>query len=259
MIRANNIYKGYGEKKVLRGLSLEVVEGETLVILGRSGVGKSVLLRLIIGLEKPDEGEIEVGDIPISKLSGPELFRNIRHMGMLFQSAALFDSLSVGENTAFYLRQHGNPETGRRYAEPWIKQRVSEALELVGLAGTAELFPSSLSGGMRKRAGIARLIAYRPQILLYDEPTTGLDPVTAMHISELIVKTQRELKATSVVVTHDLVSAMTVADRIALHHDGKIALVVPKGEFTQQEHPLIKEFLANSLLANGNHHGYKAP
>ncbi len=256
MIRATNIFKSYGAKSVLRGLSLEIKEGETVVILGRSGVGKSVLLRLIIGLEKPDEGEVDVGSIPISKLSGPELFRNIRHMGMLFQSAALFDSLTVKENTAFYLRQHGDPKTGQRYPEKWIQDRVTEALELVGLSGTEELPPSSLSGGMRKRAGLARLIAYRPQILLYDEPTTGLDPVTAMHINELIVKTQQELSATSVVVTHDLVSAMTVADRIALHHDGRIVLIVPKEEFAKQEHPVIKEFLANSLLANGSSGGY---
>ena len=165
---------------------------------------------------------------------------------MLFQSSALFDSMTIGENTAFYLRQHGNPDTGKQIPEAEIKDRVHNALEMVNLEETYDKMPSDMSGGMRKRAGIARLIVYRPRIILYDEPTTGLDPITAMHINELIIKTQTELQATSIVVTHDIRSALEVGDRLALHHDGKIVHISDKKSFMQSDNPIIKKFLANT-------------
>lgn len=245
MIKASNIFKSFGEKEVLKGLNLEVEEGETVVILGRSGVGKSVLLKLIIGIDKPDSGKIEVNGILLSELSGPKLYQALGRMGMLFQGSALFDSLSVADNTAFYLHQHPDPETGKMMTQEEIAERVEESLAMVGLEGTQTLPPSSLSGGMRKRAALARLICYRPKILLYDEPTTGLDPITSGQIDQLIIKTQQELKATSLVVTHDMKSALTVGDRLALHHEGKIVLIAKKEEFVKSEHPVIRSFISS--------------
>jgi phospholipid/cholesterol/gamma-HCH transport system ATP-binding protein len=245
VIQVKNLWKAYGKHQVLKGLNLELNEGETLVIIGRSGVGKSVLLRQVIGIEKPDQGTVSVNNQPISGLSGAELYRAVKNMGMLFQGAALFDSMTVGENAAFYLRQHGDPRTGQPLSEKEIRQWVDDALNMVGLSGTQGKMPSDLSGGMRKRAALARLIVYRPKILLYDEPTTGLDPVTAMQINKLILKTQKELSATSIVVTHDLRSACEVGDRIALHHEGVIAYNAPKAEFMKIEDPLVKSFFDN--------------
>lgn len=239
MIHIRNLWKRYGKVDILKGLTLNVEQGEILVILGRSGVGKSVLLRHIIGIEKPDNGVIEVDGIEISSLKQLELYKAVKNMGMLFQGSALFDSMNVEENTAFHLKQHGNPLTGEPYSEAELKEKVSSALAMVGLAGTEKKMPSDLSGGMRKRAGLARLIVYRPSILLYDEPTTGLDPMTAQQISELIVKTQQELKGTSIVVTHDIPSALYIADRIALHQEGKIAHIDTPERFMQIDDPTI--------------------
>jgi phospholipid/cholesterol/gamma-HCH transport system ATP-binding protein len=248
MIDIKNLWKSYGKRSVLRGLNLEVTEGETVVILGSSGVGKSVLLRQMLGLEKPDQGTVTVNGVCVSNLDGKDLYTAIRQMGMLFQGGALFDSMTIGENTAFYLTQHGDLETGQPIPEEEIRKRVSEALGMVGLVGVEDEMPSNLSGGMRKRAALARAIIYRPHILLYDEPTTGLDPITAATINELIVKMQKDLKITSIVVTHDLKSAMTVANRIALHDDGKIAYIADKYEFIKSDHPLIRTFLRNAEL-----------
>jgi len=240
MIKIRGLRKSYNKTPILRGLDLDIKDGETIVILGRSGMGKSVLLKHIIGITKPDEGTIDIGDVRISDLTGPDLYKVVINMGMLFQSAALFDSMSVGDNIGFFLHQHTD------HSEAEIKDLVAQALEMVGLAGTEEKMPSELSGGMRKRAALARLIVYRPSIILYDEPTTGLDPITAMQINELIVKTQHELKATSIVVTHDIASALYIGDRLALIKDGKIGYIGEPDAFMKIDDPII-EFLRRTV------------
>ena len=241
MIRVKNLYKSYGSHNVLKGLNLEVKEGETVVILGRSGTGKSVLLKQLMGLETPDSGDIFLDKDCITSMKGNALYHAVRNMGMLFQASALFDSMTVGENVGFYLSQHNH------FSEEEKQDKVGTALKMVGLEGTEALMPSDLSGGMRKRAALARLIVYRPKILLYDEPTTGLDPITAMQINDLILQTQRELKATSIVVTHDICSAFHVADRIALNHEGKIAYIATKQDFVKIDDPIVQTFLKNSI------------
>ena len=248
MIKVRNLWKSYGKLQVLKGLDLDVNQGETLVILGRSGVGKSVLLKQIIGIETPDQGYVDVEGVRIADIKRRDRSPIIRSMGMLFQGAALFDSLSVGENTAFNLRQHVDPKTNAFLSEHEIQKRVKEALEMVDLAGTENKMPSDLSGGMRKRAALARLIVYRPRILLYDEPTTGLDPLTAMQINDLIKKTQKELQGTSIVVTHDIRSAIEVGDRLAFHEDGKIAQIAPKEEFFKIKDPHLTAFFENASV-----------
>lgn len=247
MIRITNLWKRFGKVDVLKGLNLEVHQGEILVILGRSGVGKSVLLRHIIGIEKPDAGTIEVDGCNITNLKKHQIYHAVRNMGMLFQSAALFDSMTIEENTGFYLAQHN-----KNLSKDEIKQKVKAALEMVGLEGTEQKMPSDLSGGMRKRAGLARLIVYRPSILLYDEPTTGLDPITSQQINELIVKTQNELKGTSIVVTHDITSALYIADRLALHQDGQIVHVAPTDEFMKLDNPTINFLRENQQTKRKN-------
>jgi len=240
MITIRNLRKRYNTQQVLDGLDLDVREGETLVILGRSGMGKSVLLKHIIGIAKADSGTIDINGVRISDLSGPDLYRAIFNMGMLFQGAALFDSMTIEENTGFFLNEHSD------LTQEEIYEKVVQALKMVGLEGTENKLPSELSGGMRKRAALARLIVYRPSILLYDEPTTGLDPITSMQINELIVQTQKELKATSIVVTHDILSALTVGDRLALIENGKIAHIDEPEAFMKIDNPII-EFLRKTI------------
>lgn len=252
MIHVHDVWKKYGKLEVLKGINLDIFDEETVVILGRSGVGKSVLLRQIIGLESPDKGYVEVDSVRISDLTLRAHRANLKPMGMLFQSSALFDSMDVGENTAFYLKQH-EPNL----PESEVESRVEIALNMVGLTDTQNKMPSELSGGMRKRAALARLIVYRPQIILYDEPTTGLDPITAMQINELINKTKHELKATSVVVTHDIRSALEVGDRLAFHYDGKIAIIAPKHEFFQNNDPILQDFFNNATIDTNHLEQYK--
>lgn len=250
MIKVRNLWKSYRKNPVLEGLDLDIEEGETVVILGRSGVGKSVLLKQIMGLEKPDQGSIEINGVEITGLKGPALYHAISQMGMLFQGAALFDSMTIGDNTGFYLKQHGDPQTKKKISHEEIQERVIDALKMVGLEGTENELPSNLSGGMRKRAALARLIVYKPRILLYDEPTTGLDPITASQINDLIIATQRQLKATSIVVTHDLRSAFSVGNRLALHDHGKIEVIADKMSFVKNDNPLIQTFLKHALLTD---------
>ena len=247
MITIKNLWKRFEENEVLQGLNLKVKEGEILAILGRSGEGKSVLLKHIMGIEKPDKGEVIVNDINISSLKKNDLYKAVMGMGILFQGAALFDSMNIEENTAFYLTQHADPKTKKSYKKEDIQKKVSDALTMVGLEGKQKKMPSDLSGGMKKRAGLARLIAYRPNILLYDEPTTGLDPLTAKQINDLILKIQDELKGTSIIVTHDIHSALYVADRLALIKDGKITYVASPQEFMEIDDPIIS-FLKNTLI-----------
>lgn len=253
MIRANNIWKTFQDRAVLRGLSLDIYTGETLVIIGRSGVGKSIFLKHIIGIEKPDIGTIEIDNTRVSELYGSKLYTAMRSMGMLFQEAALFDFMTVAENVAFHLRQHGDPVTQRPYSAKVLEEKVSEALEIVGLLDSHQKMPYELSGGMKKRTGIARLLAYNPKYLLYDEPTSGLDPITAMQINDVIVRTKRERKVTSIVVTHDLFSALYIGDRLALVEDGVIACIDTPEKFLQSSHPTIlslKTMMRNTRYVN---------
>lgn len=246
MIIVKDLWKSYRNVKVLTGLTLEVPPGKTMIILGRSGVGKSVLLRQITGLEKPDQGSVEVDGVIISRLKQRELYKVMQNFGMLFQSSALFDSMSVEDNVGFYLKEHGDLT---KLSPGQIQDKVYEALNKVGLADMQNKMPSELSGGQKRRAALARLLIYRPKIMLYDEPTTGLDPVTAMHINELIADTHKELSATTIIVTHDIQSALTLGDLFALHHDGKIVSVDSKEAFLQSKNPLIQEFLQNAMIA----------
>lgn len=244
MIYVHDLWKSYRSIAILKGLTLRVASGKTTIILGRSGVGKSVLLRQITALETPDKGYVEIDGVQVSEMSQKELYTTRRNLGMLFQSSALFDSMTVGENVGFYLTEHGDVVN-----KSTLQDMVEESLAKVGLSGFQKKMPSELSGGQKRRTALARLIIYRPKILLYDEPTTGLDPVTAMHINELIEQTSEELGATSLIVTHDMQSALMLGDYFALHHEGAIAEVSDKEHFLESENPLIREFLNNSLIS----------
>jgi phospholipid/cholesterol/gamma-HCH transport system ATP-binding protein len=236
-IRCRGITKAFREKVVLRGLSLDVLAGETLVILGGSGSGKSVLLKHMNGLLRPDAGTVEVAGIAIGKLEEERLVGVRRDVAMLFQLGALFDSLTVGENVAYPLREH-------RLAEgDVLRGKVREALAMVDLAGTEALMPAELSGGMRKRAALARALVLAPRAVLYDEPTTGLDPVVGAKINHLIRDLQGRLGLTSVVVTHDLASAFFVADRIAFLHEGGVRFSGSPAEARASTDPFLHEFL----------------
>lgn len=236
IIQLCQVYKSFGDKHVLKGLNLDVCEGENFVIIGPSGCGKSVTIKLISGLLTADAGKICYYNQDISQLNHRQLAKIRRKIGMLFQNAALFDSLSVGENVAFGLRR-------QKISEEEIQERVKEALASVGLEGTADKMPSELSGGMRKRAGLARAIVLKPAVIFYDEPTTGLDPIMSSEIDHLILKMQKELNCTSIIITHDLNSAFRVANRIGLHWDGKIWETNTPDNFVVSESPLVKQFL----------------
>ena len=240
-IELRNLHKAFDDNQVLRGLHLNIEAGEILTILGGSGTGKSVLLRLIIGLMRPDAGEILIEGEDIVPFRERDLLKVRRKVGMLFQGSALFDSLNVRENVAFPLREH------TRRTEEEIQDRVGEVLALVGMVGTEGKYPGELSGGMRKRVGLARAIALAPRIVLYDEPTTGLDPRNVDKINELITDLRSKLQVTSVVVTHDLQSTFKISDRIALLHEGRIAATGTPTDVGHSEHPVVQEFLAGHL------------
>ena len=231
------IEKAFGPNKVLRGVSLDVARGETVVVLGGSGSGKTVLLRHAVGLFQPDAGQVFVEAVEISKLSEEQLQETRKKVGMLFQSGALFDSMTVLDNVAFALHEHTDWDEGT------ILARVEEVLRLVELDGVLELMPSTLSGGMRKRVALARAIALAPQAILYDEPTTGLDPITANTINHLIRSLQARLGVTSIVVTHDIQSAFTVGDRIAFLHEGRILFHGTTAEARASSEHLLRNFL----------------
>jgi phospholipid/cholesterol/gamma-HCH transport system ATP-binding protein len=237
MIEIKNLSKSFDDHEVLKKVNLSINSGETMVIIGRSGCGKSVLLKHIIGLIKPDSGSVIIDDVEVTGLSGRSLDEVRKKFGMLFQGAALFDSMTIEENVGFPLKEHTSMD------EKAIKQRVKECLALVGLEKVEELYPSELSGGMKKRAGLARALSMNPEIILYDEPTTGVDPIMADIINDLIVAFRDRLKATSVVVTHDMRSAYKVADRIAMLYNGSIIEVGTPDEIKRSKNPVVVQFI----------------
>ncbi len=236
MIRFTDVHKAFGPKVVLAGMTLDIPDGQTTVIIGFSGSGKSVMLKHIVGLLEPDRGQVEVDGQVVGNLDADGLTGLRAHIGYVFQFAALFDSLSVADNIRLGLKRHGLPEEE-------IVDRIRDSLRLVDLPGAEGRFPAELSGGMRKRVGIARAIALRPRYILYDEPTTGLDPVTSAVIDELMVRTRHELGATGVVVTHDMRSAYTVGDRIAMLYQGRIRQVGTIEEIRQTDDPVVRNFI----------------
>jgi len=240
VIDFRNVWKRLGRKEVLRGVDLDVPLGECLVIIGRSGTGKSVLLKHVVGLMNPDEGAVHVNGVDVAGLRENELLELRRGMGMLFQGGALFDSMTVGENVGLPLREHTS------MPEPQIEIVVSEKLSLVGLEGTETMRPSNLSGGMKKRAALARSLVLNPKIMLYDEPTTGLDPITSDLINRLIRRLQKRLVMTSIAVTHDMRSAYHIADRIAMLHEGRIHAVGTPDEIQQTQDPAVRQFIEGS-------------
>ena len=237
MIKLVDINKSFKERQVLRHINLSVADGETLVIIGGSGSGKSTLLRLMVGLIAPTSGEIWIDAQEISQMKEEALDQVRLKMGMVFQYSALFDSMTVGDNVAFGLREHTD------YSEEKIRRIVAEKLALVGLSGVENMMPSELSGGMKKRVGLARAIAFEPSIIFYDEPDSGLDPVMTGKIDELIRAMQRQLGVTSVVVTHDMESAFLVGDRIAMVYEGEIIADEPAEEFRRLSDPRVRAFL----------------
>ena len=236
-IQLNDVHRTFGQNHVLRGLDLEVLDGETLCIIGFSGAGKSVILKHMVGLIRPDSGDVLVDGQNVSDLDVGELNELRRDIGYVFQFAALFDSMNIAENVAMGLRRMPD------MYDDEIMARVSECLALVDLEGTEDRYPSELSGGMVKRAGLARAIATRPTYLLYDEPTTGLDPVTVTVIDRLIVRMKEELGVTGVVITHDIASAYRISDRIVMLHEGRIRPSGPIDEIKESRDPLLRSFL----------------
>jgi len=237
MIEFRDVHKAFGPKRVLHGFSLDVRDGETMVIIGYSGTGKSVAIKHVVGLLEPDAGEVAVDGAVVSRLDRGALAALRSRIGFVFQFAALFDSMNVYENVAFGLRRR------RDLTEPDIAQRVEEALALVDLPGTERRMPAELSGGMRKRVGLARAIAIQPKYMLYDEPTTGLDPVTSAVIDNLMVRTREALGVTSIVITHDMRSAFTVGDRIAMLYQGRIRMTGSVAEMKTSDDPVVRAFI----------------
>ena len=237
MIRLVDVHKAFGSKKVLAGFSLDVAEGETMVIIGYSGTGKSVAIKHIVGLLEPDAGDVWVDGLSVPTLPRRELYQLRARIGYVFQFAALFDSLTIGDNVAMGLRRQDELE------EPEIARRVEEALDLVDLPGVQERFPAELSGGMRKRVGIARAIALRPKYILYDEPTTGLDPVTSAVIDQLMIRMREKLGVTGIVITHDMRSAYTVGTRIAMLYEGRVRQVGTVDEIRHSSDPVVRQFI----------------
>lgn len=242
MIEFKEVYKSFGKNNVLKGLDLEVRKGESRVIIGGSGSGKSVILKHIIGILRPDKGRVLIDNLDIETLDEVGLYRIRKKFGMLFQMAALFDSMNVWENVGFGLRRNGEIK------DKDIKEIAIEKLRMVGLVGVENLMPSELSGGMKKRVGLARAIAHEPEILLYDEPTTGLDPITADAINDLLVEMREKLSVTSVAITHDMNSAWKIADNISMLYDGKIIDTGTPEEIKNTVNPFVKQFITGSAF-----------
>ena len=249
MIQLRDVHKAFGLKKVLQGFSLDVVEGETMVIIGYSGTGKSVAIKHIVGLLEPDTGSVRVDDLEVPNLKRRDLYRLRERIGYVFQFAALFDSLTIGENVAMGLRKQG------QLTEPELEQRVHEVLALVDLPDAAGQMPAELSGGMRKRVGIARAVALRPKYLLYDEPTTGLDPVTSAVIDELMIRMREKLGVTGIVITHDMRSAYRIGTRIAMLYEGQVRQVGTVDEIQHTTDPVVRQFIEGRahLAGEGSH------
>ena len=251
-IRLAGVEKSFGTKRVLDGIDLDVFEGESLVVIGASGSGKSVLLKHVIGLMHPDAGRVEVDGVAIHELSNREVTRFRRRFGMAFQEGALFDSMTVRQNVAFPLVRQ--TELARRE----IDERVDECLAMVRLTGAEDKLPSELSGGMRRRAGFARAIAMEPDIVLFDEPTTGLDPVTTAVIDEVIVDLLRRLPSTAITITHDMTSAFRIADRIGMLYEGRIVALAPPEELRRLPDPRVRAFIEGRSLDTGSATGSTA-
>lgn len=237
VISVQDLVVRYGEKEVLKGVNLDIYPGETMVILGASGSGKSTMLRQIEALSRPTSGHVYIKGVDVSTCSDEELQAVRRIMGVSFQSAAMFNSMTVGDNVALPLREH------TKLAEPTIKLMTQMKLSQVGLEGAADLFPAQLSGGMRKRASVARALAMDPEILVFDEPSAGLDPIIGAGIDQLILHLKQAFKMTIVVVTHEMASAFLIADRLCMLHQGRIIAVGSLEEIQQHEHPRVRQFL----------------
>lgn len=241
IIEFKNVSKSFGDNRVLINMNLAIGQGETITIIGGSGTGKSVTLKLLLGVLKPDEGDVFFKGKSVSGMEEEALIEMRSHIGMLFQGAALFDSLTVEENVAYPLLEHNH------HGEEKVKKIVREKLEVVGLDETQEMYPADLSGGMKKRVGLARAIATDPEVILYDEPTTGLDPANTNRIAELILKLQQELKVTSVVVTHDMATAFKISNRLALLHNKKIEFVGTVDEVRRSRNPVVQNFIEGEI------------
>jgi phospholipid/cholesterol/gamma-HCH transport system ATP-binding protein len=242
MIEITNLHKSFGAFPVLRGVNLTVEKGESMTVIGGSGSGKSVLIKHIIGLLFPDKGQVKVGGDVLNNLDEQGLNEVRKKFGMLFQGAALFDSLTVWENVGFGLKQH------TKMSDKDIRDVATQKLALVGLKGVEEKMPADLSGGMKKRVGLARAIAMDPQIILYDEPTTGLDPITADAINDLIIDLRKKLGVTSVAITHDMHSAYKISDRIAMLYKGEIQETGTPDEIRGTSNPIVKQFITGSAI-----------
>ncbi|PIQ88583.1 MAG: ABC transporter ATP-binding protein [Candidatus Omnitrophica bacterium CG11_big_fil_rev_8_21_14_0_20_42_13] len=240
MIEIIGVHKSFNDHKVLDSIDLKIEKGKTKVIIGRSGCGKSVLLKHMVGILEPDEGTVKIEGVVINKLKEKELNKMRMKIGMLFQGGALFDSLTVAQNVGFVLEEHTDTDKDA------VRERVKEALSLVGLQAIEDLMPSELSGGMKKRVALARAICMRPEIILYDEPTTGVDPITADAINDLIREMQNKLRITSVVVTHDMTSAYKVADQIAMLYQGKIIAEGTPEEIKNSNNQIVKQFVTGA-------------
>lgn len=238
MIEIKNLHKSFGSNKVLQGVNLDIDTGETLVIIGRSGCGKSVLIKHIVGLLYPDEGHVKVEGKTVDEMSMKELYELRTKFGFLFQGSALFDSMTVEENISLPL-----VESKKKFSMTEIDKKVAEKLEMVGMSGVQKLKPAELSGGMKKRVGLARALITDPDYIFYDEPTTGLDPIMSDSIDELIKELTDKLNSTSIVVTHDMYSVKNVADRVAMMHEGKIHFSGTPTELLTSNDPIIKEFI----------------